>query len=189
MLNAALADADRAMLLVIDVQEKLLPFIESHEEVRGGIEYLLRGAGIFELPVLATEQYPRGIGPTVAPVADLLRQREAPVLEKDTFSACGDEAVREALRSIDRPQVIVCGIEAHVCVQQSVLDLLSLGHQAFVCADTVGSRSELDLDLGLARMQQAGAVVTTAESLLFELCGNCKSPRFKPLLELVKSRP
>ncbi len=187
MLNPALADADRAMLLVIDVQTKLLPSIEEYEEVQAAIEYLLRGADIFELPVLATEQYPQGIGPTVDPVARLLSERKVDVLEKSTFSCCGDQAFREALREVDRPQVIVCGIEAHVCVQQTTLDLLSLGHQVYVCADAVGSRRGLDLDLGLSRMQQAGAVVTTTESLLFELCVECKSPRFKRLLDLVKS--
>ena len=187
MLNTALADADRAMVLVIDVQSKLLPFIEDNDEVLAGVEFLLRGAAIFDLPVLATEQYPKGIGPTVPSVADLLRERDVAVLVKSTFSACGDEPVRQALRDIDRPQTIVCGIEAHVCVQQTVLDLLSLGHQVFVCADAVGSRRGLDLDLALSRMQREGAVLTTAEALLFELCVDCTSSRFKQLLELVKS--
>ena len=186
MLNPNRLDADRAMLLVIDVQTKLLPLIEGHEEVVAGIRQLLRGAAIFDLPVLATEQYPKGIGRTVEPVAELYRGGQVPVLEKTAFSCCGDEDVGQALREIDRPQIIACGIEAHVCVQQTVLDLLAMDHQVWVCADAVGSRRGLDLDLGLSRMQQAGAAVTTVEAVLFELCEACDAPKFKQLLELVK---
>ena len=186
MLNALRLDADLAMLLVIDVQIKLLPAIENQDQVLVGTRQLLDGAKLFQIPTLATEQYPKGIGATEESVAGLLEELKTPVLEKDTFSACGEETVRRALRKIDRPQIIVCGIETHVCVLQTALDLLSMDHRVYVCADAVGSRSDLDRQTALARMRQAGAVVTTAESVLFELCGNCKSPRFKQLLELVK---
>lgn len=189
MLNALRLDADRAMVLVIDVQEKLLPLIEDHVEVLAAVGHLLRGVGIFKLPVLATEQYPQGIGSTVEPVAGLLSALEAPVLNKSTFSCCGDEPFREALRQVDRPQVILCGIEGHVCVLQTTLDLLAMDYQVFVCADAVGSRRGLDLDLGLSRMQQFGAAVTTVEAVLFELCERCDSPAFKQLLEIIKSGP
>jgi len=188
MLNPARIDADRAMVLVIDVQTKLLPLIEDRELVEAAIGQLLAGASLFETPVLATEQYPKGIGPTTASVGALLTSLDAPILEKSTFSCCGDEAFRQACRRIDRPQIVVCGIEAHVCVQQTTLDLLSLGHQVFVCGDAVGSRRGLDLDLGLARMQQAGGVITTVESVLFELCEACDVPKFKPMLEIIKQQ-
>ncbi|HUU83672.1 MAG TPA: hydrolase [Phycisphaerae bacterium] len=187
MLNALRLDTDRAMLLVIDVQSGLLPAIVEHESVLAATRQLLRAARLFELPVLATEQYPKGIGPTDASVAELIQQTDAPVLEKSTFSACDDEPVREALRRIDRPQIVLCGIEAHVCVQQTALDLVSLGHQVYVCADAVGSRRMLDRDVSLQRMRQAGAIVTTSESVLFELCVECGTARFKELLELVKA--
>lgn len=187
MLNALRLDADQAMLLVIDVQSKLLPLIEGRQEVTFQIQQLLRGVRIFDLPVLATEQYPEGIGSTVPPVAELLTGSSAPVLEKDAFSACGDDQVREALRRIDRPQVIVCGIEAHVCVLQTTLDLVSMDHRVYICADAVGSRRRLNWQWGLSRMQQAGAVVTTTESALFELCERCRTARFKQLLGLIKA--
>lgn len=187
MLNALRLDADRAMLLVIDVQTRLLPAIDAHEAVVAGIRQLLRTARLFELPVLATEQYPKGIGPTEASVVELLGQADAPVLKKSTFSACDDEGVRQALRRIDRPQVLLCGIEAHVCVQQTALDLISMDHQVYVCADAVGSRRRLDRDVSLERVRQAGAIITTSESVLFELCVECRSARFKKLLELVKA--
>ena len=187
MLNAARLDVDQAMLLVIDLQEKLLPAIKKHDDVLFQAQQLLRGAAIFELPVLATEQYPQGIGPTVPPVAELLAEREAAVLAKEAFSVCGDEAVRQALRRIDRPQVILCGIEAHVCVLQTALDLVSMDYRVFVCADAVGSQRKLDWKWSLSRMQQAGATVTTTEAALFELAERCNTPRFKRLLELIKA--
>ncbi len=187
MLNALRLDAEQAMLLVIDVQTKLLPAIDRHEDVSFNVQQLLRGADIFELPVLATEQYPQGIGPTVEPVAELLAGLRAQVVEKNTFSVCGAPAVREALTAIDRPEVIVCGIEAHVCVLQTALDLVSLGYRVYVCADAVGAQHRLDYQWSLSRMQQAGAVVTTAEAALFELAGECRTPRFKRLLECIKA--
>ena len=187
MLNALRLDADQAMLLVIDVQTSLLPSIVDHEEVVFEIQQLLRGARIFDLPVLATEQYPRAIGPTVPRLAELLAGFDEPVIEKDTFSACGADRVRTALRRIDRPQVILCGIEAHVCVLQTALDLVSMDHRVYVCADAVGSRRRLDCKWSLRRMQQAGAVVTTTESVLFEVCERCGTARFKQLLELIKA--
>ena len=187
MLNALRLDADRAMVLVIDVQEKLVPLVEDHNQVVAAIGQLLRGVGIFKLPVLATEQYPEGIGSTVEPVAGLLGALDAPVLSKSTFSCCGDGPFSEALRRVDRPQVIVCGIEGHVCVLQTTLDLLAMDYEVFVCADAVGSRRGLDLDLGLSRMQQVGAAVTTVEAVLFELCERCDGPAFKQLLDIIKS--
>ncbi len=189
MLNPHRADADRAMVLVIDLQDKLLPFIEDHDEIITAAQQLLRGADLFGVPVLATEQNPAGVGSTTQSLAELLRSAGAPIIEKATMSCCGSEPFRDALRGIDRPQTLVCGIEAHVCVQQTVLDLLTMDYQVYVCADAVGSRRGLDLDLALSRMQQAGAVITTAEALLFELVETYESPKFKQLLELVKARP
>ena len=187
MLNALRLDADRAMLLVIDVQTKLLPAIDTHKSVLAAVRQLLRAARLFELPVLATEQYPKGIGRTEASVAGLIQESGGPVLEKSTFSACDDEGVRQALRRIDRPQVLLCGIEAHVCVQQTALDLVSMDHDVYVCADAVGSRRSLDRAVSLERMRQAGVAVTTSESVLFELCVECRSARFKKLIELIKA--
>jgi isochorismate hydrolase len=119
-------------------------------------------------------------------VADALQAVSGRVMVKDSFSLCGDEAIREVLRGIDRPQVIVCGIESHVCVQQTVLDLLSMDHGVWVCADAVGSRRELDHRTALERMGRAGANVTTVESAMFELCEHRTSAMFKPMLELIK---
>jgi len=182
-------DIERAMVLVIDVQEKLLPSIVGSEGVVAAWRKLLDGAGLFELPVLVTEQYPKGLGPTHATIRAVLPRSRANVLEKPTFSAWADANVREALLALDRPQIIITGIETHVCVQQTALDLRSRDYDMFVCADATGSRGRIDHEIALDRMRQAGVLVTTVESLLFELCQRCDAARFKAMLEVIKRYP
>jgi isochorismate hydrolase len=182
-------DIERAMVLVIDVQEKLLQSIVGGERVIAAGRKLLDGVAVFELPVLVTEQYPKGLGPTHATIRAALAQSKAKVLEKPTFSAWADANVREALLAIDRPQIIVTGIETHVCVQQTALDLRSRDYDVFVCADAVGSRGRVDHEVSLDRMRQAGVLVTTVESVLFELCQRCDTARFKAMLEIIKANP
>jgi len=179
-------DVDRAMVLVIDIQEKLLPLIRRGDAVAGNACRLLDGAGVFGLPVMATEQYPKGIGRTVGSVREALARRAAKFIEKAAFSAWSEPAVREELLAIDRPQVVIAGIETHVCVQQSALDLRSRDYDVFVCADAVGSRGKVDHKTALDRMRQAGVFVTTIESVLFELCRRCDTAKFKQMLEIVK---
>lgn len=186
MLNAMKVDVDRAMLLVIDLQTVLLPHIEGSEEVLAAAARLVRGAHLFELPIMATVQYARGLGSTHDIVAGPLAEANVAVMEKSTFSVCADAPMKARLAEIDRPQVIVTGIEGHVCVSQTVLDLLSMDYQVFVCADAVGSRNDLDLDIALTRMQQCGAHITTVEAVLFELCHVSGTNRFKKLLAIVK---
>ena len=188
MLNAMRLDPDRAMLLVIDVQTKLLGHIHEAADLLSATVQLIRGVHVFQLPGLATVQYVKGLGPTHAALDRCLTESGIATLEKAAFSACGDEPVRERLRQIDRPQVIVAGIEAHVCVQQTVLDLRSMDHEVYVCADAVSSRRAFDRDTALARMRAAGATVTSVESALFELCEFSGTPQFKQLREIVKER-
>lgn len=177
------------MVLVVDMQEKLLPLIRKRKRIVAVTQNLLDGAKLFDLPVIATQQYPKGIGATVAPVAEKLAACDAKTIEKSTFSVWGEPAAREAILAVDRLQVLVCGIEAHVCVQQTVLDLLSRDYQVFVFADAIGSRGKVDYKSALGRMRQAGAFVTTVESALFELCSRCDSEKFKGLLDIVKRFP
>lgn len=174
---------ESAMVLIVDVQEKLLPAVVQAEACVAAVERLLRAAAVLGVPMLATEQYPAGLGPTRPSVRQLLG--EAPVLEKLTFSACTEELI-ERLQAMNRRQIIVAGIEAHVCMQQSVLDLLRLGYVPFVCADATTSRRELDCRVGLERMRQAGAIVTTTESVILELLGAAGTPAFKQILSIVK---
>lgn len=177
----------RSALLVIDVQQKLLPFIHEGEHILQEIMRLVRGCALFEVPVLASEQYPAGIGHTDALLAACLREAGAATLEKMTFSCWQDEQQRRRLCDLDRAQIILCGIEAHVCVQQTALDLLSAGYEVVVCADAAGSRSPRSCAVALDRLRHEGAVVSTVESVLFELCGRCGTPRFKAMLALIKN--
>ena len=171
------------VLLVVDVQDRLLSAIEGAEACVASIRKMVAAARVLEVPVLATEQYPAGLGRTCAAVQEALG--ETPILEKMRFSAC-IEPVVQRLRELDRPNIIVTGVEAHVCVQQSVLDLLGLGYTPFLCADAVGSRRDLDRDIALQRMRQAGAIVTTIESVIFELTNEAGTERFKQVLRIVK---
>jgi len=175
-----------AMLVVIDFQTRLLPQILDHETAVRAAAVLIRAAAEFEIPVLASAQYIKGLGPLHEQVQAALDQIDASPKEKAAFSLWRDQACRDAIQATGRKQIIVAGIEGHVCVQQTVMDLLGAGCSVFLCADAVSSRRDLELDLALSRMQQAGAVLTTCESLLFELCEISGTPRFKRVLEWVK---
>jgi nicotinamidase-related amidase len=171
-------------LLVIDVQEKLLPLIPSAQALVRNIAFLIDGARILDMPIQATEQYPKGLGATVAELASKLPARG----EKVAFSCCAIPAVVESFRSVGRPKLVLAGIETHVCVQQTALDLLALDFQVFIPADAVGSRSALDHDLALRRLEQAGAVITSSESAVFEWVGVAGTPQFKEISRLVQDR-
>ncbi|MGE0759710.1 MAG: hydrolase [Pirellulaceae bacterium] len=177
--------ADSA-LLVVDVQDKLLPSIPSQARLVWNIRRLIDGARLLGVPVLATEQYPRGLGPT----APELARRLGTIPEKLTFSCAGCAALVSELRNLQRPKVLVVGIEAHVCVQQTVLDLLADGYRIYVGADAIGSRFPLDRKIALRRMEVTGATLTTVESALFEWCSAAGSPEFKQISALVReTRP
>ena len=170
-------------LLVIDLQERLLPAIDSADACVAAAVKTIQAAAVLGVATLATEQYPAGLGRTSPPVLAALGQ--TPVVEKMKFSACVD-AVTAALAKLRPTAVIVVGIESHVCVQQSVLDLLRLNYVVYVCADAVSSRRPLDRQVALDRMRQAGAVITTTESVIFELTGEAGTERFKRILKIVR---
>jgi nicotinamidase-related amidase len=174
---------DASALLVVDVQEKLLPAIDGAEQCLAAAQKMVQSAKVLGIPILVTEQYPAGLGHTCPSLRQLLA--DAPIEEKIRFSACV-EGITHRLAERSRRTVIVVGIEAHVCVQQTVLDLLRAGYLPYVCADAVSSRRPLDRDTALARMRQAGAIVTTVESAIFELLGEAQGDRFKQILKIVK---
>lgn len=188
-LRANRLEPDRSMLLVIDLQEKLLPMIHGTTAVLRAASQLLDAARIFEIPVLVTEQYPKGIGATDAALRESLSRVRAQIFEKSAFSVCGDGPSRAALRALDRCQIVVTGIESHVCVQQTVLDLRAMDYDVFVCADAIGSRGTLDHDVAVERMRQEGALITTVESVLFEWCQECGTQQFKEMLPVIKANP
>jgi nicotinamidase-related amidase len=174
---------DTTVLLVVDVQEKLLPAIHENGPMLEAARRMTAAAGVLGVPVLTTEQYPAGLGPTCAALRECLPG--VPPVEKTRFSACVP-AVTDRLTELGRPAVIVVGIEAHVCIQQTVMDLLRRGYVPHVCADATGSRRPLDRDAAIERMRQAGAVVTTTESVIFELTGEAGTDLFRRVLKIVK---
>jgi nicotinamidase-related amidase len=174
-------DRDRAALVVVDVQEAFRGALPDFEAVASGAATLVEGAKEIGIPVLVTEQYPRGLGETVPEVADHLPEGTAP-MEKVRFSA--SEA--EGFDLGGRDQALVCGIETHVCVNQTVLDLLGEGVETHVASDAVGSRTAENRELGLHKMERAGAVLTSVETALFELLRGSDAPEFKRVQALVK---
>jgi nicotinamidase-related amidase len=175
--------AETTVLLVVDVQERLLPAIHEGEPLLETTRRMVRAAGVLGVPVVLTEQYPAGLGKTCATLRECLPDVEP--VEKTRFSACV-VGVLNKLATLGRPHVIVAGIETHVCVQQTVLDLLRLGYLPYLCADAVGSRRPLDRDVAIERMRRAGAVMTTTESVIFELLGEAGTELFKSVLKIVK---
>lgn len=174
----------RAQLLVIDIQEKLFPLIHENQRVASRSSLMIRAARALDLPVTVSEQYVKGLGPTIAPLAEAIVG--LPRFEKLAFSFCGEAPCRQQIESAGRPQVLLIGIETHVCVQQTALDLLRNGLVPVVLADAVGSRTALDYQIALERMRSAGVIVTTTESAIFELLGASGTELFKKVLPLVK---
>jgi nicotinamidase-related amidase len=173
-----------AAVLVVDVQEKLLPHIHNAQPLVEQIGRLIDGAHALDLPVLVTEQYRKGLGPTVADVAHHLPEDIRPY-EKLKFSAC-IQPVREQLNELNVHSLLICGIEAHVCVLQTCLDLLCSGYLPMVVVDAIGSRRIGDQEMAVQRMVQAGVVPTTVESALLELVDEAGTGRFKAMLPIIK---
>lgn len=171
-------------LLVIDVQEKLVHKIPADAALIRNIGFLVDGAHLLGLPVQATEQYPKGLGPTVPELAQRLPVRP----DKVSFSCCAIPSVVEGFRSAGRPKVVLAGIETHVCVQQTALDLLAQDFRVYIPVDAVGSRYPIDHDVALRRLEKAGAILTTAETCVFEWVGGADSPKFKDVSRLVQER-
>ncbi|MGQ9576969.1 MAG: isochorismatase family protein [Thermoguttaceae bacterium] len=176
--------ADTA-LLVVDVQEGLAPVSAHCRRVVWNIRRLIDGARLLGLPVMGTEQYPDGLGPTLSELAERL----GPVSSKLTFSCGGCPELFEKLEKRGVFKVLVCGMEAHVSVQQTVLDLLANGWRVYVAVDAVGSRYEVDYRTALSRMDSAGATLTTTEAALFEWCDAAGTPEFKQISRLAREEP
>lgn len=172
--------------MIIDVQDRLLPHIHEFDKISKKAAILTQGLQALQIPIMLNEQYPKGLGQTVADMVALLDERNKRVFEKDTFSACDNNEAWNYLAQQNRNNVILLGVETHVCVQQTALDLLDNGMQPIVIADAVGSRDPYDKKIALRRIRRAGAVVTTTEAILFELCRSSQDPAFKTISQLIK---
>ena len=171
-------------LIVVDVQQKLISLIDGRARIVWNIRRLIDGAKLLGLPVLASEQYPQGLGPTSPELASRLEH----VFEKTAFSCGGCDELCKRLGSQERRKWLVCGIEAHVCIQQTVIDLLGEGFRIYVAVDAVGSRYRIDHDIALRRLERAGAVLTTSEMCVFEWIGGSGHPQFKAVSKLIQER-
>lgn len=174
-----LLDRSRSLLLLVDLQGRLMPAIDQAEEVLGNAVRLLSAASLLEVPVVITEQYPRGLGPTVPELAG-----QGTLIEKMTFSSCSAPGFAEAIA--DAGQIVVAGTEAHICVAQTVLGLLEQGRQVLVVSDAVGSRRPQSKATALDRLARHGADIVTTEMVLFEWVGTAADPRFKAISALIK---
>ena len=175
---------DRAVLLVVDIQQRLMPTLTDAGRLTANSAALLRMADALSVPVVVTEQNPRGLGPTVEEVARELPS-SAMRVEKTVFSAFVEE-VKSTLLGLGRPEVLVCGIEAHVCVLQSVLDLLANGFRPFVVTDAISAGQRDQIAPALRRMEAAGAVPTGVVSAMYELMHDARHPAFRRCLEVAK---
>lgn len=176
--------ANDALFCLVDVQERLFPHIKDYEKLEKNLLTLVKGLQLHEIPFIINEQYKKGIGETIPSLNELVESY--PHFEKTTFSCCKNEPTFEAIKELKRKFVIVAGIETHVCVLQTCIDLLEAGLQPVLVTDCVGSRKEHDTEVAISRLVQAGVIPTTYESLLFELTVNAKHPAFKEISKLVK---
>ena len=175
---------DRSAALIIDIQERLYPFIFENEKLTKNVSKLIEGLKIIGIPIFITEQYVKGLGPTIEPVATLIGNH--PRIEKMSFSCCDEPRVMEGIAVTGKENIIIAGIESHVCVLQTIIDLNRNGYHPVVVEDCVSSRYENDKKFAIKRMRQEGAIITTCESLLFELLRYSGTEQFRGISRLVK---
>lgn len=175
---------ENTLVLVVDIQERLAPLIEGDARVRRRAAALAEGALLLGAPVYVSEQYPKGLGPTVPELKGVVERTGT--LEKTAFSCLQDESIRARVLAAQRPNVVLAGMEAHICVLQTAVDLLEQGFAVHVAEDAVGSRTALDREAGLARARREGALPASVEMVLFELMGSSRHPRFKDVQALIK---
>lgn len=175
---------DRVALVLIDIQGKLAQLMHARDALFDRLQRLVKGARALSLPILWLEQYPQGLGPTVPEVATLLPDLKP--VAKTCFSAYGSEAFRSQLAETGRSQMLLAGIEAHVCVYQTAVDLLAAGFEVEVIGDAVSSRTAADAELGRQRMRDAGARLSGVEMALFELLRTAEAPAFREIAKIVK---
>ncbi len=178
--------ADHCALIVVDIQEKLLPPIFNNSELVKNSQLLVRLATILEIPTIVTTQYVKGLGPTVPEIASLLTGTQT--IDKLQFGCFGCDEFRSALKLLpgSRNTLLVCGMEAHICVMQTVLGALNDGYLVHVASDAVGSRARWNWEVGIDRMRAAGAVISTTEMMIYELLRASGTPQFKEMLPYLK---
>ncbi len=171
-------------LLIIDVQTKLAPLMHGKESLIENIRRMILSCRALEIPMIWAEQNPKGLGPTIPEVSGIMDDLEP--IEKMTFSCCGSREFMRKLESVGRKQILVCGIETHVCIYQTAMDLLRLGYDVHVVADAVSSRTATNREVALNKIRDLGASITSTETALFEIVRVARGPKFKEILRIVK---
>jgi len=180
-----LLDRKRSVLVIVDIQERLFPGVHEHSRVLSRVDLLLSAAKLMEIPLLVTEQYPKGLGNTIEEIRKALPEMEP--LAKMDFSCVPAPGFKERLSSLGRDQIVLAGIETHICLAQTALDLASQGAQVFVVADAASSRRPLDAAIALERLRQSGLTITTAEAVVFEWLRRAGTEEFKALQPKIKA--
>ena len=176
---------ENSLLVIIDIQERLLPVIQNQQQIVFNARRLTEAAQVFGVPVVISEQYPQGLGCTVKELTPYVPKGSA-VLSKKSFSIYDDEHIRAEIVQYQRTQVILYGVESHVCVQQSAFDLLRDGQEVYIVVDAIGSRFASDHETALRRFESSGMALTTTESLLFEWCRTADHSQFRTISRLAK---
>ena len=174
-----LINANNSAVLVVDIQDKLVPAVFESDRLIKNAKWLMEIANILNVPVLISEQYPKGLGHTVAVLDNLVQAKQK--MEKLSFSCAADDDCQSSIQSLGREQVIIIGMEAHVCVMQTALDLKSMGKEVFVVADVVSSRNPKDIELALQRMRQGGIHIVGREMVAFEWMRKSGTEEFKQI--------
>ncbi len=180
----SLLSVEDTVLFVIDMQGNLYESMQDKAFLLENVQKLIRGVQVFGIPIIVTEQIPEKLGPTIGPVAGLLP--DAPRIPKADFSCCGDEKIMKALKAVERRQVLLSGIETHVCVYQTAIDLLGFGYDVHLVADAVSSRTALNRKIGIRKMRDEGAHLASTEMVLFELVRTADDPKFREIFKIVK---
>ncbi len=183
-MKTTLLDPSQALLLVIDVQEKFMPTLFNTEALIRGCQRMIQGCTILGIPILVTEQYPTGLGETIPELKTCLKP-EVPVLEKTQFGCYDDPGFLRQLQAIGRQQIMVCGLEAHVCVNQTVVRLLENHYQVHLIEDALGTRAPQNLDIAIKKLYHLGAVRSCTEMALFELMRTSQHKHFKMIQQLI----
>jgi len=183
--HPSILNPGHATLAVIDYQEAFRGFIDQFESLTPSIVNAVKGFGLLDLKVIVTEQYPKGLGKTIEEVLNVLPDG-SPVVEKTAFSSCGADAFLEILTSLGTKQVVLCGIETHICVNQTAHDLLDKGFEVHILTDAVGSRFPVNKEAGLKKMFASGAIPSSVEMALFELMGDSKHKCFREIQLIIK---
>ena len=175
---------DTTVLVIIDVQERLANVMSQKENLIANLKKLIKGMKVFQIPIIVTEQFPKGLGPTVSEISELLTDIKP--LPKLSFDCCDDEAFMRELKSLKRKQILVSGIESHICVYQTVSSLVNLGYEVHVITDTISSRTVENRNISFNLMNSIGATLTSTETVLFEILRKAEGEQFRIISSIVK---